>query len=59
MLVVADEGLVDMQQEGSVGAPADGALSPQTEAVERATTAIGYDVNKPVMSSLHFEKVKI
>ena len=41
------------------GAPADGALSLHTGAVERATTAIGCDVNKPVKSSLHFEKVKI
>ena len=39
-------------------APADGALGWHTEAVERATTAIGCDVNKPVKSSLHFEKVK-
>ena len=37
----------------------DGALSLHTGAVERATTAIGWDVNKPVKSSLHFEKVKI
>ena len=43
----------------TVGAPADGALSLDTGAVERATTAIGCDVNKPVKSSLHFEKVKI
>jgi len=40
-------------------APADGALSLHTGAVERATTVIGCDVNKPVKSSLHFEKVKI
>ena len=39
----------------TVGAPADGALSLHTGAVERATTAIGCDVNKPVKSSLHFE----
>ena len=43
----------------SVGAPADGALGRHTGAVERATTAIGSDVNKPVKSSLHSEKVKI
>ena len=42
----------------SVGAPADGALSRHTGAVERATTAIGWDVNKPVRSSLHSEWVK-
>ena len=29
-----------------------------TGAVERATTPIGYDVNKPVKSSLHSKKVK-
>ena len=40
-------------------APADGALGLHAGAVERATTAIGCDVNKPVKSSLHFEKVKI
>ena len=40
-------------------APTDGALGRNTGAVERATTAIGFDVNKPVKSSLHFEKVKI
>ena len=40
-------------------APADGALGLHTGAVERATTVIGCDVNKPVKSSLHFEKVKI
>ena len=55
MLVIAAEGIVDM--ELSVGAPADGALGWHTEAVEWATT--GCDVNKPVKSSLHFEKMKI
>ena len=59
MLVVAAEGLVYVEQEGSVGAPADGALGRHTEAVERGTTAIGYDVNKPVKSSFHSKKVKI
>ena len=60
MLVVAAEGLVDVEQEGqSVGAPADGALVQHTEDVERATTAIACDVNKPVKSYLHCEKVKI
>ena len=43
----------------SVGAPADGALGRHTEAVERATTAIGCYVNKPVKSPLHSEKMKI
>ena len=42
-----------------MGAPEDGALGLHTGAVERATTAIGCDVNKPVKSSLHSEKVKI
>ena len=40
-------------------APTDGALGRNSGAVERATTAIGFDVNKPVKSSLHFEKIKI
>ena len=40
-------------------APTDGALGRNTGAVERATTAIGCDVNKPVKSSLHVEKIKI
>ena len=57
MLVVAGEGLVDVKQ--TVGAPADGALGRHTGAVDRATTAIGCDVNKSVKSSLHSEKVKI
>ena len=39
--------------------PADEALGLHTEAVERATTAIGCDVNKPVKSSLLYEKTKI
>ena len=39
--------------------PADGAFSLHAGAVERATTVIGCDVNKPVKSSLHSEKVKI
>ena len=43
----------------SVGASADGALGLHAGAVERATTVIGCDVNKPVKSSLHSEKVKI
>ena len=43
----------------SVGAPADGLLGLHDGAVERATTVIGCDVNKPVKSSLHSEKVKI
>ena len=46
---------MDVKQEDS----ADGALCRHTGAVERATTAIGCDVNKPVKSSLHYEKVKI
>ena len=44
MLVVAAEGLVDVEQEDSV----DGACCRHTGAVERATTAIGCNVNKPV-----------
>ena len=40
-------------------APADGALARHTEAVKRATAAIGCDVNKPVKSSLQSEKVNI
>ena len=40
----------------SVWAPADGALDWHTEAVERA---IGCDVNKPVKSCLHSQKVNI
>ena len=43
----------------SVGAPADGALGWYTEAVGRAITAIGCDVNKPLKSSLHSEELKI
>ena len=43
----------------SVWALEEGALGWQTEAVERATTAIGCDVNKQVKSSLYSEKVKI
>jgi hypothetical protein len=53
MLEVVAEGQVDMEQEDSVGAPADGALGLYAGAVERATTVIGCDVNKPVKSSLH------
>ena len=57
---VAAEWLVDMEQEDTVGAPADGALGLlYAGAVERATTVIGCDVNKSVKSSLHSEKVKI
>ena len=37
----------------------DEALGLHAGAVERATTVIGCDVNKPVKSSLHSEKVKI
>ena len=59
MLVVVAEGLVDVEQEDSVGALADGALGRHAGAVERATTVIGCDVNKLVKSSLHSEKVKI
>ena len=55
MQVVAADGMVDVEQE----APADGALGQHTGAVERATTAIGCYVNKPVKSSLHSKKVKI
>ena len=55
MLGVAAEGLADVEQEDS----ADGALCRHIGAVERATTAIGCDVNKSVKSSLHYEKVKI
>ena len=40
----------------SVGDPADEALGIRAGAVERATTVIGCDVNKPVKSSLHLEK---
>ena len=43
----------------SVGAPADGPFGLHAGAVERATTVIGCDVNKPVKSSLHSENVKI
>ena len=43
----------------SVGVPADGALGLHDKAVDKATTAIGCDVNKLVKSSLHSEKVKI
>ena len=43
----------------SVGAPADGNLGLPAGAVERATTVIGCDVNKPVKSSLDSEKVNI
>ena len=42
----------------SVGAPADGDRSLHAGAVERATTTINCDVNKPVKSSLHSGKVK-
>ena len=51
MLVVAAERLVDNGHGAgvqSVGAPADGALGRHTKSVQRATTAIGCDVNKPV-----------
>ena len=54
MLVVAGGGGAGGQ---SVWDPSDGALGRHTRAVERATT--GCDVNKPVKSSLHSEKVKI
>ena len=37
---------MDVEQEDSVGAPADGAHGRHTETVERVTTAIGCDVNK-------------
>jgi hypothetical protein len=40
-------------------APADEALGQHAGAVERATTAIACDVNKPVKSSLHSERVTI
>ena len=56
MLVVAAEGLVKVEQEGKVLGLLQTGL---TVAIERATTAIGCDVNKPVKSSLHSEKVKI
>ena len=49
MLVVAAEGLVDVEQ-----APEDGVVGWHTGAVERAATAIGCDVNKPVKSSFAF-----
>ena len=52
MLDVAAEELVDVE-------PADGALGLNAGAVERATTVIGCDVDKPVRSSLHSEKVKL
>ena len=51
MLVVAAEQLVDNGHGAgaqSVGAPADGALGRHTKSVQRATTAIGCNVNKPV-----------
>jgi hypothetical protein len=35
-----------------VGAPADAALGLHSGAVERATTAIGCDVNKPLIFTL-------
>ena len=38
---------------------ADGDPGLHAGAVERATTTIGCDVNKPVKSSLHFKKVNI
>ena len=48
-----------MEQEGKVlGLLQMGLLVSTHEAVERKTTAIGCDVNKPVKSSLHSEKVK-
>ena len=43
-----------MEQKGNVLGPLASTLS-----VERATSAIGCDVNKLVKSSLHSEKVKI
>ena len=46
-------------RRASFGAPADMALGRHTGAVERATIVIGCNVNKPVQSSLHFEKIKI
>ena len=42
-----------------MGAPADGALGLNAGAVKKATNVIGCDVNKPIKSSLHSEKVKI
>ena len=70
MLVVAAEGVVDVDQEDNVlgllqigllqiGLLQMGLLAYMLEQLERATTAIGCDVNKPVKSSLHSEKVKI
>ena len=60
MLVVAAERAGGCGARGqSVGAPADGDLSLHAGAVERATTAIGCDVNKLVKSSLHSGKLKI
>ena len=60
MLVVAAEELVDVKQEDKVlGLLQIGLLACTLGAVERATTAIGCDVSKPINSSLHSERVKI
>ena len=60
MLVVAAEGLVDVEQEDRVsGLLQMGLLAYMLKQLERATTATSCDVNKPVRSSLHSENVKI
>ena len=59
MLAVAAEGLVDNGHGAGGQSVGDWALDRHTEAVGRATTAIGCYVNKPVKLSLHYEKVNI
>ena len=49
--------LPDMEQEGKRASV--WALGRHTEGVERATTGTGCEVNKPVKSSLHYEKLNI
>ena len=53
MVLVAAEGLVDVEQEDKVLRLLQMGLLANTRAVERAATAIGCDVNKLVKSSLH------
>ena len=60
MLVIAAEGLLDVEQEDKqLGLLQMVSKPAHWSSRERATTAIGCDVNKPVRSSLLFEKVKI
>ena len=60
MLVVAAEGMVDVEQEDKVlGLLQMGILAYMLEQLRGQITAIGCDVNKPVKSSLHSEKVRI